>query len=98
MAIRRKIEKYFEATPDTSVINEIWPYLNHDDRHIRYAATMALMHQPVTMWGKKAFRERNIRTVNHVMLSLANIVDPALLPIILRILITSNYTRYSTVH
>src|SRR5690606_5849513 len=95
MAIRKNIERYFEADPDTTVINEIWPYLNHDDRHIRYAATMALMHQPVTMWGKKAFRERNIRTVNHVMLAMAKMGDPALQPILLRKLMTIDFGRIS---
>ena len=95
MAIRKKIERYFDADPDTTVVNEIWPYLNHDDRHIRYAATMALMHQPVTAWGKKAFRERNIRTVNHVMLAMAKMGDPALQPILFRKLMTIDFGRIS---
>jgi len=95
MAIRRNIENHFEAAPDTAVINEVWPYLNHDDRHIRYAATMVLMHQPVTLWGKKAFRERNIRTVNHAMLAMAKMGDPALQPILLRKLMTIDFGRIS---
>ncbi len=95
MAIRRKIESYFEAAPDTNVINEVWPYLNHNDRHIRYAATVALMQQPVTVWGKKAFRERNIRTVNHAMLAMAKMGDPVLQPILLRKLMTIDFGRIS---
>src|SRR5690606_7016306 len=95
MAIRRNIENHFEAAPDTAVINEVWPYLNHDDRHIRDAATMVLMHQPVTLWGKKAFRERNIRTVNHAMLAMAKMGDPALQPILLRKLMTIDFGRIS---
>src|SRR5690606_18370617 len=95
MAIRKKIERYFDADPDTTVVNEIWRYLNHDDRHIRYGATMALMHQPVTMLGKKAFRKRNIRTVNHVMLAMAKMGAPALQPILLRKLMTIDFGRIS---
>lgn len=95
MATRRKIEGYFEHTPDTNVVNELWPYLNDDDRHIRYAATVALMHQPITTWGKKAFRERNIRTVTHAMIAMAKMGDPALQPIMLRKLMTIDFGRIS---
>ncbi len=95
MAIRRKIESHFESAPDTNVINEVWPYLNHNDRHIRYAATVALMHQPVTAWGKKAFRERNIRTVNHAMLAMAKMGDSSLQPVLLRKLMTIDFGRIS---
>ena len=95
MAIRREIESHFEAQPDTAVINDVWPYLNHDDRHIRYAATMTLMHQPVTLWGKKAFRERNIRTVTQAMLAMAKMGDPALQPVILRKLMAIDFGRIS---
>src|SRR5690606_32461112 len=93
MALRRKIESYFEHAPDSNVINEVWPYLNHGDRHIRYAATMALMHQPVTIWGKRAFRERNIRTVTNAMLAMAKMGDPALQPILLRKLMSIDFGR-----
>lgn len=95
MAIRRRIEGYFEHAADTHVVNEVWPYLNHEDRHVRYAATIALMHQPVTMWGKKAFRERNIRTINQTMLAMAKMGDPVLQPIILRKLMTIDFNRIS---
>ncbi|MEC3879036.1 c-type cytochrome [Parapedobacter sp. 10938] len=95
MAIRRKIEGYFESAPDTNIVNDVWPYLNHEDRHIRYAATMALMHQPVTTWGKKAFRERNIRTATHAMLAMAKMGDTILQPVMLRKLMTIDFGRIS---
>lgn len=95
MAIRRKIESYFESAPDTNVINEVWPYLKHNDRYVRYAATMALMHQPITLWGKKAFRERNIRTVNHAMLAMAKMGDSSLQPVMLRKLMTIDFGAIS---
>ncbi len=95
MATRREIEGYFEHAPDTNVVNAIWPYLNDDDRHVRYAATVALMHQPVTSWGKKAFRERNIRTVTHAMIAMAKMGDRALQPVMLRKLMTIDFGRIS---
>lgn len=95
MAIRTKIEGYFEQAPDSNIVNEVWPYLNHNDRHIRYAATMALMHQPVTLWGKRAFRERNIRTVTQTMLAMAKMGDPVLQPVMLRKLMTIDFGKIS---
>src|SRR5690606_6789487 len=88
MALRRKIESNFEHAPDTNVINEIWPHLNHEDRHVRYAAMTVLMHQPLKTWGQKAFRERNIRTATLAMVAMAKMGDPALQSLILRKLMT----------
>jgi putative heme-binding domain-containing protein len=36
-----------------------WPYLKHPDRFIRYAARMALEHQPVAEWKDKALSEKD---------------------------------------
>lgn len=95
MAIRRKIENHLDHAPDSNIVNEVWPYLNHNDRHVRYAATAVLMQQPVTVWGKKAFREKNIRTVTHAMLAMAKTDDSILQPIIFRKLMTINFGRIS---
>ena len=95
MTVRKRIEGYFEHAPDPQIIDEVWPYLNHDDRHVRYAATVALMHQPVTLWGKRVFRERNIRTVLHAMVAMAKKGHPELQPVILRKLMTIDINRIS---
>ncbi len=95
LAIRRKIESYFEKGPDAHVAEEVWPYLNHDDRHIRYAAITALRHQPVKLWGKKVFGERNIRTVTNAMTAMARSGHPELQSIMLRKLMTIDINRIS---
>lgn len=95
MALRKRIEGYFEHAPDSNVVSEIWPHLNHDDRHVRYAATVALMHQPLKLWGKRAFRERNIRTVTNAMVAMAKTGHPELQSIILRKLMTIDINRIS---
>ncbi|WP_090601991.1 c-type cytochrome [Parapedobacter koreensis] len=95
MAVRRQLEGYFEHAADSNVVNGIWPYLNHDDRHVRYAATVALMHQPLKLWGRKAFRERNIRTVTQAMIAMAKMGDPALQSVVLRKLMTVDINRIS---
>lgn len=95
MVIRKQIEGYFEHAPDAQTVDKVWPYLNHDDRHIRYAATVALMHQPVTLWGKRVFQERNIRTILHAMVAMAKKGHPELQPVILRKLTTIDINRIS---
>jgi putative heme-binding domain-containing protein len=54
--IRRKLET-FHGAPKTDAVNFAWPYLNHADRFIRYAARIAIEHQPVAEWQEKAFNE-----------------------------------------
>lgn len=56
--LRRSIEaKFTSAGPN--VVEEVWPYLSHADRHIRFAARIALEHQPVDRWRAKALAEGN---------------------------------------
>lgn len=44
-AIRQSLEEYHEPGHNEEV-NDIYSYLNHEDRHIRYAARIALEHLP----------------------------------------------------
>ncbi len=59
-ALRRKLEAFHVpgAHPPT-VVKEVWPYLSHPDRFIRYAARIALEQQPVTEWQKQVFSEQH---------------------------------------
>ncbi len=56
--LRRNIEAKFTRT-DAAVVDEVWPYLSHADRHIRFAARIAIEHQPVERWREKAIKETN---------------------------------------
>ncbi|MFM1801208.1 MAG: hypothetical protein RJA81_560 [Planctomycetota bacterium] len=56
--LRRSIEAKFTTT-DASVVDEVWPYLSHADRHIRFAARIAIEHQPVERWRDRAVKETN---------------------------------------
>ena len=56
--IRRQLEELH--TPDAeNAIEKAWPYLGHEDRHIRYAARIAIEHQPVSEWAQKALNENS---------------------------------------
>jgi hypothetical protein len=56
--IRRKLEAY-HGLPQTGAVDFAWPYLNHQDRFIRYAARIAVEDQPVAQWKDRALNEKD---------------------------------------
>lgn len=56
--IRKKLEAY-HVGPKEGAVDFAWPYLNHDDRFIRYAARIAIEHQPVSQWQERVFQEKD---------------------------------------
>jgi len=48
-----------------------WPYLGHPDRAIRYAARVAIEHQPVEWWAERALAEENPVALTHAVIALA---------------------------
>ncbi|MEO6723457.1 MAG: c-type cytochrome [Ferruginibacter sp.] len=67
---RRKLEEYHGA-PKTGAVEFAWPYLKHEDRFIRYAARIAIEHQPVNEWKQKALAEKDPVTLSEAMIALA---------------------------
>ena len=61
-AQRRSLEELHQPL-DAAAIDQIWPQLNHDDRFIRFAARVALEHQPVEHWQNRLYTETDPRTV-----------------------------------
>lgn len=53
---RRHIESLF-TNPSVEVVDQVWPYLGHHDRFVRYAARVALEHQPVERWAERVVAE-----------------------------------------
>ncbi len=54
--LRRRLEA-FHGKQDPAAIDEAWPHLNHPDRFVRYAARVAIEHQPVNTWASRVFTE-----------------------------------------
>jgi hypothetical protein len=63
--VRESLEK-----PGTSV-EAAWPHLSSADRNLRFAARIALEHQPVASWKDKAFSETNPRAALTALMALA---------------------------
>ena len=66
---RRKIEQFHQG-PNPAAVAFVWPYLKSTDRFIRYAARMALEHQPINEWKDKAFAEKDPIAATHALLGL----------------------------
>ncbi len=66
---RRELEQYHGRQVAGS-ISRIWSKLGHEDRFIRYAARVALEHQPVSDWAAKALNENDLQTALTALLAL----------------------------
>jgi putative heme-binding domain-containing protein len=56
--LRKKLEEYHTA-PTAGAIDFAWPQLKNNDRFIRYAARIAVEHQPVAEWQNKVLSEKD---------------------------------------
>lgn len=53
----RHMLEEFHGHKNPEAITTAWPYLNHTDRFIRFAARTAIEHQPHESWAEKALAE-----------------------------------------
>lgn len=56
--LRQQLESFHKESGQKA-IDFAWPHLRHEDRFIRYAARIALEHQPVNMWQGKVLKEKD---------------------------------------
>lgn len=92
--LRRSLER-FHGAPDKSAVTTAWPYLKHPDRHIRYAARVAVENQPVAEWQDKALGEKDPIALTNAMIALAREGKPDQKSAILKALMTINYKALS---
>ena len=85
--IRHTLEAHHAKAEDpAAVIALAWPYLDHPDRFIRYAARIAIENQPVETWQQKALAETRPTAFIHGLIALARQGDEVLqLPILARL-------------
>ncbi|MBD2699567.1 c-type cytochrome [Spirosoma sp. BT702] len=75
--IRTKLEA-FHGEPMANAIETAWPYLNHPDRFVRYAARVAVEHQPVAQWQQKALAETDPIRATYAIIALTHHGDASL--------------------
>jgi len=78
-ALRRKLEA-FHGKKDPNAVRVAWPYLNHTDRWIRFAARIAIEHQDVEIWKHKALNETLPAASMEALLALSRCGAKELLP------------------
>lgn len=75
--LRTQLEK-FHGDPNPAALALAWPNLNHPDRFVRYAARLAVEHQPVAQWQDKALTETDPQRATQAIIALARQGNPAL--------------------
>ena len=75
----------FHGKQDAKAVETAWPYLSDADRQTRFAARVAIEHQPIAGWKDKALNESNPRAALTALMALARCSggDKALQPLIL---------------
>lgn len=56
---------------DAKTADSAWPHLGHEDRWIRFAARIAIEHQPLSAWKDKALSETHPRAAIQAIIALA---------------------------
>jgi len=75
--LRRSLEALHKAnTPDA--VDKAWKYLGHKDRHIRWAARIAIELQPAAEWQAKALNEKDPQALLTALCALARQGDASL--------------------
>lgn len=93
-ALRRELEAY-HAAPKKGAVDFVWPYLKHEDRFIRYAARIALEHQPVNEWQTRALNEKDPEILTQAMIALARKGKPASKNSMFKALATVDFEKLS---
>ena len=68
--LRRQLESYHGKT-DKAALGFLWAHLKHQDRFVRFAARIALEHQPVSQWQEKLYEETDPVILTQGMIALA---------------------------
>lgn len=77
--LRRQIEQYHHPADDAdAAVDFVWPHLSHADRFIRYAARVALEHQPVAAWQDRVLAEQDPLKLITAAVAFTRQADPSL--------------------
>ncbi|PCJ97394.1 MAG: heme-binding protein [Flavobacteriaceae bacterium] len=72
--IRKQLEGYHNGYKEGAV-DFAWPYLNHKDRFIQYAARLAVEHQPLQSWQERVYEEKDPVALTQGIVALSKHAD-----------------------
>ncbi|MGB8167436.1 MAG: c-type cytochrome [Chthoniobacteraceae bacterium] len=84
--LRHELEALQAEGTGPEAIEKAWPHLASKDRFIRFAARIALEHQPAAKWADRALAEKNPQSAIEALLGLARVGDKAQQPRIIEAL------------
>ena len=91
--LRRTLEAFHE--PKNGAVDFAWPHLKHEDRFVRYAARIAIEHQPLAEWQDRALNETNPQTLSLAMIALARHGKKELKDKMIQSLVKVDFTKLS---
>ena len=69
--LRRELEALRDVAPSAAALEKAWPLMGHADRWVRYAARIAVEHQPVDAWRSRVKADANLDLALNAALALA---------------------------
>ena len=78
--LRQMLEVYHAENTGPEAVAKAWPYLGHGDRYVRWAARVAIEHQPSAQWAEQALGEKEPQAALEALMALARCGDKALQP------------------
>ena len=93
--LRRKLESY-HGKQDSNAVSAVWVHLSHPDPTIRYAARLAIEHQPIREWQDRALAIENATAAVTILMPLSQAAPVGILPRILARLNTISFARLAT--
>ena len=74
--LRRDLETYHHGHADSNAVAKAWPHLASKDRHLQFAARLAIENQPAAQWEERALTEKNPEAAFAALVALARVGDP----------------------
>lgn len=69
--LRRELEALRNVAPSAAALAKAWPLMGHPDRWVRYAARIAVEHQPVAAWRAQVKPDANFDLALNAAVALA---------------------------
>ncbi len=92
--LRTRLEQ-FHGKKDKGAIEAAWPHLKHPDRFVRYAARIAVEHQPVAQWQQRVLTENDPQILIQGMVALSRQGDRSQKSAMLQKLLQVDYKKLS---
>jgi putative heme-binding domain-containing protein len=96
--LQRHALEAFHGKQDPAAIDAAWPQLASPDRYMRYAARVAIEHQPVDQWASRALSETNPAAAIESLIALIHRGDKSLAPQIISALDRIAFDKLSEFH